>query len=59
MNFAIEHGISITYIAKKIGIDPSTLNRWIHNKRKVSDKVQIALFDTFKNIKQAWTNINI
>lgn len=59
MNFAIDHGISITYIAKKIGIDPSTLNRWIHNKRKVSDKVQIALFDTFKNIKQAWTNINI
>lgn len=51
MNFAMEHGVSITYIAKKVGVDPSTLNKWIHDKRKVSDKVETALFDTFKTIQ--------
>ena len=59
MNFAMEHGISITYIAKKVGVDPSTLNKWIHDKRKISDKVQIALFNTFKTIQQAWISIKI
>ena len=51
MNFAMDHGVSITYIAKKVGVDPSTLNKWIHDKRKVSDKVETALYDTFKSIK--------
>ena len=36
--FFSEHGISMSYIARQIEIDPSTLTKWIHGQKGITHK---------------------
>lgn len=54
---AINTGLPISVVAKKIGKDPSTLNKWLHGTRNVSNKIEIAVYNILLEIKEQWKNI--
>lgn len=54
---AIKLGVSISFIARKINKDPSTLNKWLHGTKNVSLEVEKAVQETLIELKEAWMNI--
>jgi len=54
---AVDAGLPISYVAKKIGKDPSTLNKWLHGTRKVSNEIEEAVEQVLLEIKEKWRNI--
>lgn len=54
---AIKLGVSISFIARKINKDPSTLNKWLHGTKNVSSEVETAVQKTLIELKEAWMNI--
>lgn len=54
---AINTGLPISVVAKKIGKDPSTLNKWLHGTRNVSNEIEIAVYNILLEIKEQWKNI--
>lgn len=48
------HGISITYVAKKIGVDPSTLTKWLKGQKGIThkneEKVDFALKEIIEEL---------
>ena len=54
---AINTGLPISVIAKKIGKDPSTLNKWLHGTRNVSNEIEIAVYNILLEIKEQWKDI--
>lgn len=54
---AINTGIPISIIAKRIDKDPSTLNKWLHGTRNVSTNVEFAVYEVLLDIKHQWENI--
>lgn len=54
---AINTGLPISVVAKKIGKDPSTLNKWLHGTRNVSNEIEVAVYNILLEIKEQWKNI--
>ena len=54
---AINTGLPISVIAKKINKDPSTLNKWLHGKRNISLEIENAIYNALLEIKEQWKNI--
>lgn len=54
---AINTGLPISVVAKKINKDPSTLNKWLHGTRNVSNEIELAVYDILLKMKQEWENI--
>lgn len=54
---AVDAGLPISYVAKKIGKDPSTLNKWLHGTRNVSIEIEEAVEQILLEIKEKWRNI--
>lgn len=54
---AVNTGIPIAVIAKRIGKDPSTLNKFIHNVRNISPEVEADVAAELRRIKKEWENI--
>lgn len=54
---AVDAGLPISYVAKKIGKDPSTLNKWLHGTRNVSNEIEEAVEQVLLEIKEKWRNI--
>lgn len=55
-----ETGTPIAFIAKNIGKDPSTLQKWMRGTSPYfSEKAQEELIQEIKRIKKLWENINI
>ena len=54
---AIDTGLPIAVIAKRIGRDPSTLNKWLHNTRGVSKETQQLVKEELQRIKNLWNDI--
>jgi len=54
---AVDAGLPISYVAKKIGKDPSTLNKWLHGTRNVSTEIEEAVERILLEIKEKWRNI--
>lgn len=54
---AVDAGLPISYVAKKIGKDPSTLNKWLHGTRNVSSEIEEAVKQVLLEIKEKWRNI--
>lgn len=50
-------GVPIAFIAKKIGKDPSTLNKWLHGVSNVSKEVELAVECELKRMKAEWDNV--
>lgn len=54
---AVDAGLPISYVAKRIGKDPSTLNKWVHGTRNVSNEIEKAVENILLEIKEKWMNI--
>jgi len=56
LQFFIDNGISISYIAEKIGVNYSTLSKWLKGQKNISRKneelVLIALHNIVENFQQ-------
>lgn len=51
---AINTGLPISVVAKKINKDPSTLNKWLHGTRNVSAEIENAVYFVLLDIKHQW-----
>ena len=38
LQYFYEHGISMSFVAKQIGVDPSTLTKWLRNEKGITHK---------------------
>lgn len=54
---AINTGLPISVVAKKINKDPSTLNKWLHGTRNVSSEIENAVYEILLDLKKQWENI--
>ena len=45
-----DHGVSIAYIAKRMGISAPTLTKWLHNQKGITHKNEDLLYLTLKKI---------
>lgn len=54
---AINTGLPISVVAKKINKDPSTLNKWLHGTRNVSSEIENAVYEILLDLKEQWENI--
>lgn len=54
---AINTGLPISVVAKRIGKDPSTLNKWLHGTRNVSSEIETAVSEILYEIKKQWEEI--
>lgn len=54
---AVAAGLPISFVAKKIGKDPSTLNKWLHGNRKVSIEIEEEVKQVLLELKKLWMNI--
>ena len=44
--FFSEHGISMSYLARRIGIDPSTLTKWVKEQKGITHKNENKIEET-------------
>lgn len=56
---AVNTGIPIRFLARKIEYDNSTLSKWLRGQRNISDEVQNKLILVLQELKEQWENIQI
>ena len=50
LQFFIDNGISISYIANNMGVNYSTLSKWLKGQKNISRKNEELVFITLQNI---------
>lgn len=50
LSFCVEHGMAIKYIAERMGVDPSTLSKWLREQKGITHKNENLLELTLKEI---------
>lgn len=50
LRFFSEHGMSITYIANRMNVSPSTLTKWLKGQKGITHKHEKEVFLTLKLI---------
>lgn len=50
LQFFIDNGMSISYIAKCMNVNYSTLSKWLKNQKNISRKNEELVFITLQNI---------
>lgn len=56
---AIDAGISIRFLARKIDYDNSTLSKWLRGEKNISDRIQDKLVLALQDLKKQWNNIEV
>lgn len=56
--FFSEHGVSMSYIARRIGIDPSTLTKWIKEQKGITHKNENKIDETLRQLAEELYNIS-
>ena len=56
---AIDAGISIRFLARKIDYDNSTLSKWLRGEKNISDRIQNKLILALQDLKEQWNNIEV
>ena len=56
--FFSEHGISMSYLARRIGIDPSTLTKWIKEQKGITHKNENKIDETLRQFAEELYNIS-
>lgn len=57
LNFFHSHGISITYIAKQMNIETSTLSKWLRGEKGITHKNEELLNLTLQNLAKEFSHI--
>ena len=50
LQFFSDNGMSISFIARKIGISPSTLNKWLRGEKGITHKNEALLLEALQKI---------
>lgn len=48
LQFFSDHGVSVTYIAKRMGVSAPTLTKWLNGKKGITHKNENLLYSTLK-----------
>lgn len=56
--FFSEHGISMSYLARRMGIDPSTLTKWIKEQKGITHKNENKIEETLRQLAEELYNIS-
>lgn len=56
--FFSEHGISMSYLARRIGINPSTLTKWIKEQKGITHKNENKIEETLRQLAEELYNIS-
>lgn len=56
--FFSEHGISMSYLARRIGIDPSTLTKWIKEQKGITHKNENKIGETLRQLAEELYNMS-
>lgn len=46
----VENGISISFIAHKMGVDPSTLSKWLRGEKGITHKNEDKVLETLQQL---------
>lgn len=57
LQFFSEHGVSVTYIAKRMGVSAPTLTKWLNNQKGITHKNEELLYSTLKLMTQELVSI--
>jgi transposase-like protein len=57
LQFFSDNGMSVSFIAKKIGISPSTLNKWLRGEKGITHKNEELVFSTLQKITTEFVKI--
>lgn len=57
LSFFANHGMSISFIAKEMEVDNSTLNKWLNGKKGITHKNEEKLLITLQQITNDFLNI--
>lgn len=57
LQFFSDHGVSVSYIARRMGVEPSTLNKWLRNEKGITHKNEELLFLTLKKMLEEFSFI--
>ena len=57
LQFFSKHGVSITYIAKRMGVSAPTLTKWLNNQKGITHKNEELLYSTLKIITNELSSI--
>lgn len=56
--FCKEHGISISYIANLLELNPATLTKWIRGEKGITKRNEKAIEITLQNLaRDIWENV--
>jgi len=50
LQFFVDNGMSLSYIAKRMHVDITTLSKWLHNQKGISTKNEEKMIFTLQNI---------
>lgn len=50
LSFFVNHGVAIKYIAERMGVETSTLSKWLHDQKGITHKNENLLELTLKEI---------
>lgn len=50
LQFFVDNGMSLSYIAKMMEVDLTTLSKWLHNQKGLSTKNEEKLYYTLQKI---------
>ena len=57
LQFFSDNGMSVSFIARKIGISPSTLNKWLRGEKGITHKNEELVFSTLQKITTEFVEI--
>ena len=57
LQFFSDHGVSITYIAKRMGVSAPTLTKWLNGQKGITHKNEDLLYSTLKLIANELSSI--
>jgi transposase-like protein len=57
LQFFSDHGVSVSYIARRMGVEPSTLNKWLRGEKGITHKNEDLLFLTLKKMLEEFSSI--
>ena len=50
LQFFADHGMSMSYVAEKMGVDPSTLTKWLKGQKGITHKNEDKVLLTLQEI---------
>ena len=57
LQFFANNGMSVSYIARKINVNPATLSKWLRGEKGITHKNEALLLEALQNITNSFNQI--